>query len=96
LVHDRLNAGVRFAFKGGVVVVVNKAGRDKAGPLGEVSEHGENDLDRGKDLASNKADEVKVPVLLEIEVDLLAVLFDQLSEGEASPSSVFSEYSRKM
>jgi hypothetical protein len=41
-----------------------------------VSEHGENDGDRGKDLAGYEADEVKVPIFTKIEQDLLAVFLD--------------------
>jgi hypothetical protein len=39
---------------------------DETAPLGEVPDHGEDQGDRGKDLASYVADEVKVPELLEV------------------------------
>lgn len=42
------------------------------------------------DLAGNEFDEVQIPILPKVEIDLFAILLDQLTEGEASPASVFS------
>lgn len=91
MVGDGFGARIPVGLLGGRIDgVVNCNGRMEAAALGEVVDQGGDQPDRGKDLAGNKADEVKSPILLEVKVDLFAVGLDQLPEGVTSPSSVFS------